>query len=246
MGLPNKRPKVILLDLDDTLTSFDSVCGPARIKCCEEFVQGNPVSFNSEELYKSISDTNDLYWADPKRHKKGRENLKDARREVLRLALKALNTENEGWARKIADRYSELHNSMISLLPGAGEALELLRSLGIRLAVVTNGAYEGQREKLRRFDIGRYFEKILIDTEIGYSKPDIRFFQYALNELDVEAPDVWTAGDNLEWDVMGPQQLGIFAVWNDYMKTGLPGACGITPDLIVNSIYEMAVIISGI
>ena len=36
MALPYKRPKVVLLDLDDTITSFDSVCHPAWKKSCED------------------------------------------------------------------------------------------------------------------------------------------------------------------------------------------------------------------
>jgi putative hydrolase of the HAD superfamily len=135
---------------------------------------------------------------------------------------------------------------MIALLPGSRDALVLLRSLNIRLAVITNGASKVQREKLRRFDIVGFFEKIFIDTEVGYSKPDARIFQHALNELNVKPADAWMVGDNLKWDVFGAQQLKIFAVWNDFKRAGLPEGTQIIPGLIVNSIHEMAVIISNI
>jgi putative hydrolase of the HAD superfamily len=240
MALPDKRPKAILMDLDDTLIAFDSVCEPAWLQCCNEFVSCNPEQFTSEELYKSIVDTRRWYWADPARHKRGRENLKEARREVVRFALEVMRIDNEEWAQEIADRYTGLQDSMISLLPDVKEALCWLRSMNIRLAVITNGASEVQREKLRRFDLESYFEKIFIDTEIGYSKPDPEIFRHALKEMNLTASDTWMVGDNLKWDVMGSQQVGIFAVWNDYRQTGLPRYGEIIPDLIVSSIYEMA------
>lgn len=129
---------------------------------------------------------------------------------------------------------------MIAPLPGAVDALETLDRLNIRLAVVTNGSPAGQREKISRFDIGRYFEHIFIDAEIGYSKPDARIFQYALDTLHVKPEETWMVGDNLIWDVSGAQQLGIFSVWNDYNMLCLPADANVTPDLIVSSVHEMA------
>ena len=163
---------------------------------------------------------------------------------MVTLALEALDAGNTPWAHTLADSYTELQDSMIALLPGAKEALEMLRGMGIRLAVVTNGASAAQREKLNRFGITHYFEKIFIDTEIGYSKPDKRIFEHALRVMDAQAEETWMAGDNLRWDVFGAQQLDIFAVWNDDKGTGLRPDSEIIPDLIVHSIFEMAGIIS--
>jgi putative hydrolase of the HAD superfamily len=246
MTIPGKRPKAILLDLDDTITSFDSVCHPAWMQSCEEFVAHYPVIFSSEALYQTISQKGKWYWGDAARHKIGRENLKAARREVVTLALEALDIRNIQWAYALADHYTALQDSMIDLLPGARDALTLLRDMDIRLGVVTNGASAAQREKIRRFNIGQYFEHILIDTETGYSKPDVRAFENALQTMGVVASDVWMAGDNLQWDVFGAQQAGIFAVWNDHYKKDLPPKSKVIPDLVVHSIYEMAKIIENI
>ena len=38
MGLPLSQPDVILLDLDDTIISFDGACQPAWTRICTDFV----------------------------------------------------------------------------------------------------------------------------------------------------------------------------------------------------------------
>ena len=96
MALANQKPKAILMDLDDTIVSFDSVSRAAWVKCCDEFAAVNPVRFSGEQLYRSISDVKQWYWADPVRHKKGRENLREARREVVSAALKSAGCPKRG------------------------------------------------------------------------------------------------------------------------------------------------------
>lgn len=238
-----KQPKAILFDLDDTISSYDSVCGPAWESCCRDFVQKNHTDISAEELLKSLDRSRGWYWADPVRSKEGRNNLRMARRDVVRIALKELGITREESVIELADQYTELQNSMLALLPGSREALELVKEMGIRSAVITNGNSAGQREKLDRFKVRDFFEEVFIDTEVGYSKPDKEIFQYALEKMALKPEEVWMVGDNLVWDIYGAQQLGIFAVWNDYRGKGLPENSRIVPDLIVPSILEMAELI---
>ena len=235
-----RQPKAILFDLDDTISSYDSVCGPAWESSCKEFIRKNQANIYIEELLKSLDRSRDWYWADPVRSKEGRNNLRMARRDVVRIALKELGINEEESVIELADHYTELQNSMLALLPGAREALELVKQMGIRSAVITNGNSAGQREKLDRFQVREFFEEVFIDTEVGYSKPDKEIFQYALEKMALKPEEVWMVGDNLVWDVYGAQQLGIFAVWNDYRGKGLPENSKIIPDLTVPSIREMA------
>lgn len=95
-------------------------------------------------------------------------------------------------------------------------------------------------DKLNRFGIEKYFELIIIDSEVGHIKPQKEIFQYTLNKLNLRPEEVWMVGDNLVWDIQGAQQLGIYSVWNDYDREGLPNFSDIQPDRIVGSIYEMA------
>ncbi|MFC1533637.1 HAD family hydrolase [Thermodesulfobacteriota bacterium] len=89
---------------------------------------------------------------------------------------------------------------------------------------------------MKRFRLDRFFKSILIEGELGFGKPEEAVYISAMNELGLGPGDVWSVGDNLEWDVFGPQKLGIFGIWNDYLKKGLPISSRIIPDRIIHNI----------
>jgi putative hydrolase of the HAD superfamily len=61
-------------------------------------------------------------------------------------------------------------------LPGSKEALEMVKNMGIRMAVITNGGSEVQREKLERFGITHYFNKIIIERKLGLVSQIKKYF----------------------------------------------------------------------
>ena len=46
-------------------------------------------------------------------------------------------------------------------------------------------------------------------------------------------------GDNLEWEVVAPQRLGIHAIWYDGYGVGLPPDWPIRPDRIIRRLKEL-------
>jgi putative hydrolase of the HAD superfamily len=82
----------------------------------------------------------------------------------------------------------------------------------------------------------------LIEGELGYGKPDPRIFQLALDSLQVSSTSTWMVGDRLEFDILGAQKMGIFSIWNDFTKKGLPKDSKIVPDRIINNITELLAI----
>jgi putative hydrolase of the HAD superfamily len=61
--------------------------------------------------------------------------------------------------------------------------------------------------------LNRYFDTIIISEEAGFSKPDKRIFELALNKLNVQSEDVLFVGDDLEKDIAGCQNANIKGVW---------------------------------
>jgi putative hydrolase of the HAD superfamily len=119
-----------------------------------------------------------------------------------------------------------------------------LRESGRKLALLTNGAGPAQRKKLVRFGLADLFDAVLIEGEQGFGKPDERVYHKALNALGVRASDAWMIGDNLEFDVAAPQQLGIFGVWIDVRGRGVPEDIGVRPDHVVRSLSELRTLIA--
>jgi putative hydrolase of the HAD superfamily len=46
-------------------------------------------------------------------------------------------------------------------------------------------------------------------------------------------------GDNLEWEIVAPQRLSIYAIWHDGYGVGLPPASPIRPERIVRCLSEL-------
>ena len=122
----------------------------------------------------------------------------------------------------MAGRYSTVRLENMYVLPGAQSTLDLLRSKGYRLGLLTNGDGQTQRYKIEKFGLAKYFETILVEGELGYGKPDVRMYRLALSALGLKPEHTCMVGDNLNWDVEAPQQMGIRAIWIDRKGAGLP------------------------
>lgn len=233
-----KLPVAILMDLDDTIVSYSTYAGPCwKRVCCD--AAGRIDGVDAEELYTTLTAAKTWFWSDPERHRANRQNMPLAIQRVVHHGLCRLGIESWELAGTIAQSYERERGKTIKPFPGALETLRRFRAGGVRMALVTNGGAEPQRDKIRRFDLAPFFDAILIEGECGYGKPDSRIYMDALRRLDAAPGDAWMVGDNLEWEVAVPQKLGIYCIWNDAKGEGLPENSGILPDRIIRSLREL-------
>ena len=89
------------------------------------------------------------------------------------------------------------------------EMLEGLKSLGLRLSVISNTACEFQVfDTLEGYGIRQYFEDVTLSAVVGYRKPDPRIFEIACRQMRVLPENCVYVGDTLSRDVVGPQNAG--------------------------------------
>jgi putative hydrolase of the HAD superfamily len=227
----------VLFDLDDTLVAFDAVTNSSWREVCLEYTTANP-GVDPEALFAAIRKISDWYWSDPERHRIGRNNMAPARRSVVREAFLTMDLP-EADADVVAERYATVRLENMYVLPGAQSTLDLLRSRGYRLGLLTNGDGETQRYKIERFDLAKYFETILIEGEIGHGKPDARIYRLALSTLGLKPEQTYMVGDNLSWDVEAPQKMGIKAIWIDRKGAGVPVGSTAVPHRVIRDISEV-------
>jgi putative hydrolase of the HAD superfamily len=227
----------ILFDLDDTLVAFDAVTNPSWREVCLEYTTARP-GLDPEALFAAIRKVSDWYWSDPERHRIGRNNMPPARRRIVREAFLRMDLP-EADADAMAERYSTVRLENMYVLPDTHSTLDLLRSRGYRLGLLTNGDGETQRYKIERFDLAKYFEIILVEGELGYGKPDVRMYRLALSALGLKPEDTCMVGDNLNWDVEAPQGLGIRALWIDRKGAGVPAGSTAAPHRVIKNISEV-------
>jgi putative hydrolase of the HAD superfamily len=238
MPEPNRPPRSIFLDLDDTIIDDStSVDGGWRTAVREHAAALRGIE--TQTLLEAVYRVRDWYWSDPQRHEAGRQDLRAASAWIVGEALRRLGTEAPEVARLIAHRYRDIRDQNQALMPGAVEAIEGMRRRGIRMALLTNGSGAAQRAKIKRFDLARHFDYICIEGEFGCGKPDERVYRGALQALKSEPSETWMVGDNLEWDVAAPMRLGMTGIWLDRFQTGLPVNSLVQPNRIVASISEV-------
>lgn len=231
-------PKAILFDLDDTIITGDVGIEELWEKLCyqhAELIEG----LKGDILYSEVSKARDWYWDDPERHRKGRLDLIKARRELVGLAFSTLGIDNKEVCHSLADSYSTKRQEMITLIPGSIDTLTHFKENGIFMALVTNGASEFQRPKIKRFELAQYFDYILVEGEFGAGKPDVSVFVHALDKLGVTPDNAWMVGDDLKRDILGANEAGIFSVWVDWQNKGLPNDIPVQPDRIITTISEL-------
>jgi len=124
-----------------------------------------------------------------------------------------------------------------TLLPGAAEALALLRERGKGRGLVTSGDRSRVRGELERFGLDGIFEAVVCGQDVTERKPHPEGLLRALDRMGLEPAAAAYVGDSPE-DVAMARSAGVYSV-------GIPGpfpnrealvAAG--PDLLARSVTE--------
>ena len=242
-------PDAIIFDLDDTIIDDSGAVSACWEQACHE-AAARIAGLDPAALRAAFERERDSFWSDPGRLREGRLDLRAASTSIVGQALRSLGLDVPGAAAEIANRYRDLREERLCLFPGAVETLEWFRSRGVRLGMATNGDAAGQRAKIVRFGLAPYFDRIIIEGEFGFGKPEREVYEALLASLGTEPAKTWFVGDNLEFDVGAPQSFGVYGIWVDRDSEGLafapvsslgarPSRTSIQPDRIIRSIGEL-------
>ncbi|MGY4626571.1 HAD family hydrolase [Bradyrhizobium sp. USDA 4486] len=234
-------PRAMLIDMDDTILSAYGRPEIAWNTIANEFA-AELAPLPPHEVATAVLAFARNFWANA--DASWRLKLAEARHITVKGGFAALAAAGhpalpDELAIRIADRFTAYREEEMFVFPGAHEAIDQLKALGVKLALVTNGAANTQRAKVERFELAHRFHHIQIEGEHGFGKPEERAYLHAMEALGVTAKDTWMIGDNLEWEVVTPQRLGIYAIWIDVHGEGLPAGSTIRPDRIIRSLTEL-------
>lgn len=236
-------PRAILFDMDDTIIEAYGRPEQAWTAVVTELSDGLG-ALPQPAVIEAIRITAEAFWSEPERHRIWRQHMGAARREIVgqafaRLAREGHAIPDTAFQHRLAARFSAYRDQNMRLFPDAHATIDALRSRGVKLALITNGAGAPQREKVMRFALTERFDHIQIEGEHGFGKPEERAYRHALATLGVEPHESWIVGDNLEWEVIAPQKLGLHCIWYDPHRTGIPEGHAAKPDRIINTLTEL-------
>ena len=89
--------------------------------------------------------------------------------------------------------------------------LDKLKEKGCSLGLLTNWDL-GARDLLKSMDLYRYFDSIVVSSEINSEKPDPKGFLLSLENLNIGQERVLYVGDNFHDDVVGANNAGMKAL----------------------------------
>lgn len=218
----------ILFDADGTLLDFSSAQRRAFLKSCEQFQI--PADTPLVQRYDQI---NQSLWEQLERQEITRSQLLERRFRLFfeRVGITGVNPTafNRHYAQCLAQGFDRTE--------GAIPVLQALKPY-FQLAIITNGIVEIQKSRLAGAGLERYFSHIIISGEIGYEKPDPKFFEQALTCCGVkEHSQVLVVGDSLSADIAGGNTLGLDTCW--YNPKGMPAPERNKPTYIIDSLYAL-------
>lgn len=158
------------------------------------------------------------------------------------LAAQERNTSEDA-AMMLSLEFASTRRARQRLLPGARELMaELVPSY--KLALLTNGAPDLQREKIAASGLESFFQAIAVSGEYGIGKPKPEIFHRLLSELGVSADEVVMVGNSLERDIAGAKNAGIRSIW--IRVPGSEEQAEVTPDHTIANLAEISAILKEI
>ena len=222
-----KKYSFLLFDADNTLLDFDE---NERVSLAYTFrTFGIPFDEQTIALYHEI---NLSYWKMLAENRISKEELLIKRFETLyeKLGINADPVATESC-------YRGQLGQGCQVVPGALEVCRKLRP-DYKLYVITNGVATTQHSRLEGSGVAALMDGIFISDEIGYDKPDVRFFEYVQKSIaGFEKSKALVIGDSLFSDIRGGVDFGLDTCYlNAYHK---PNTSEIQPTYEIQDIIEL-------
>ena len=135
--------------------------------------------------------------------------------------------------------YFRPHFDAMQARPHVPRVLELLRTGGLRVALLANVLYgeEMLLERLAQLRILTNLDAFVLSTQTGWLKPHPALYREAAARLGLDASNLVMVGDDWDFDVRTPQRLGMRAIW--LRSTGATMPDSVAPDAIIDDLGDL-------
>ncbi len=189
----------LLFDLDNTLMDFDK---SERVAFFE--TMGRLSIEADEAVFSSYKQINSALW---KRLEQGTIDKNIIEKIRFNKFFEHCNIEQP--TQDAGEIYHECLAKYSFVIDGAEQLLQNLSSHA-KIVIVTNGIKSIQTPRLANSGLNKYFSNIFISEEIGFNKPDKRFFDVVFDEIGKEhKKSSIVIGDSLSSDMKGAHNSGL-------------------------------------
>ncbi len=202
-----KKLRAILFDIDDTLYSTSEFAALARRNSVRAMIQAG-LRMEEGELTRELQEVVAEFSSNYEHHF-----------DKLLLRIPAHTYAGLNRATLVAAGVVAYHDTKFTQLKIYEDVLEVLKLLSqteLTLGVISVGSEVKQAEKLIRLKLLPYLDPraIFISDQIGVSKPNVKLYMRACQELGVLPAEAMYIGDNPINDIDPPNKLGMVTVHN--------------------------------
>ncbi|MGW5189554.1 HAD family hydrolase [Kribbella sp. NPDC004138] len=198
--------KAVVFDLDNTL--FDHTgCAVAGLRSWVTELGITPTDELIAEWFVIEEDQFSRFLAGELTHQGQRRGRLRAFLPVLGLPVPGADAELD----EVFTGYLTQYTNNWIAYPDARPALEVARSNGWRVGVLTNGSTRQQNAKVAAIGLADLIDVVCTSEALGVSKPDPLAYQRVCEALGVEPGETLMIGDNLELDVIAARAAGLSA-----------------------------------
>jgi putative hydrolase of the HAD superfamily len=205
--------KVVLFDLDDTLTNRPESVLRYAARLRRDFA-GRIGDAGVAEIVEVITAVDERGYA--------------PREQVFSALLSRLAWTELPEIAHLAEHWASCFPLDTAPREGAVATLESLREKGFALGIVTNGPVKLQESKIECLGVGKLVDAIVVSGAVGVHKPHPRIFEVARSRLDCACEDVWFVGDHPQNDILGAAAAGFTPVW---LRVTYPWPADVPPPL---------------
>lgn len=218
-----KLVKAILFDLDDTLLNRDSAVDNLFHIMLEKYYGAVEHSVKTDMLQQFKEyDKRDYGYAD--------------KTNVLSSFFDAFPPTFQLPRHDMQDFWNQQFPYCFSINQHTLKVIQTMKK-HVQVGIITNGSTQRQKAKITHTGLASYFDVVLISEEVGFTKPDKRIFELALNQLHVQPEEALFVGDDLEKDIAGCQQAKMKGIW--FNPHQLTNPTDIKPDAEIHSFNQL-------
>lgn len=227
-----EKYELLLFDLDDTLIDF-SKDQELAFKYAFESIGGQ----YTDNVLKEYNKINDIVWKELELGKiKTVENLYEKRCNMLFKMYNIQGSTNK--FNKLLDEGFQKNGTPFENVENILEKLHKKYKLGI----ITNGPKSQQYVRLKNAGLEKYFLHIFVSEEVGYNKPNIKFFEYIFKKLkEKDKSKILIIGDSLTSDIQGGNNWGVDTCW--YNRKSKSNNTDIKPNYEIKDLKDLTKIL---
>lgn len=146
---------------------------------------------------------------------------------------------------EIVQERHRVFGERITLYDDVEDVLKLLKKQNRHLVIVSNSS-DGffARDDIKHLGLDQYIDLIVMSGDLDSRKPDPKIFRHTLNILDVRPNQSVIVGDDLEADIRGAKNVGMYSIYlNRYNEKR---DSDIRPDAQISNLSQLQEALSDI